>query len=155
MHEGADREREVVLVEAGEGVTEIDRQPGGQAGCEAEDPAFPAGAGQGAGVEGGGGGGPVDCGVRSSGRGSFSNRCKTAAGERRAGRSASSSGHAVDYPLKRREPTSISSAMVTMPVKMWARSRDRALRWSPAGWRARRRELYQAKIATSPKNTAS
>ncbi len=65
MHEGADREREVVLVEAGEGVTEIDRQPGGQAGCEAEDPAFPAGAGQDAGVEGGGGGGPVDCGVRS------------------------------------------------------------------------------------------
>jgi hypothetical protein len=40
VHEGADREREVVLVEAGEGVTEVDWQPGGQAGCEAEDPAF-------------------------------------------------------------------------------------------------------------------
>ena len=53
-----------MLVEAGQGVTEIDWQPGGQAGCEAEDSAFPAGAGQGAGVEGGGGGGPVDCGVR-------------------------------------------------------------------------------------------
>jgi hypothetical protein len=65
VHEGADREREVVLVEAGEGVAEIDRQPCGQAGCEAEDPAFPGGARQGAGVEGGGGGGPVDCGVRS------------------------------------------------------------------------------------------
>ena len=52
-----------MLVEAGEGVTEIDRQPGGQAGCETEDHAFPAGAGQGAGDEGGGGG-PVDRGVR-------------------------------------------------------------------------------------------
>ncbi len=30
-----------MLVEAGEGVTEIDRQPCGQAGCEAADPAFP------------------------------------------------------------------------------------------------------------------
>ncbi len=64
MHEGADRKREISVVEAGEDVAEIGRQSGGQAGCEAEDPPFPAGAGQGAGVEGGGGGCPVDCGVR-------------------------------------------------------------------------------------------
>jgi hypothetical protein len=64
VHEGADRKREIAVVEAGEGVAEVYRQSGGQAGREAQDSPFPSGAGQGAGVEGGGGGFPVDCGVR-------------------------------------------------------------------------------------------
>jgi len=66
VDEGADRKREISVVEAGEDVAEIGRQSGGQAGCEAQDPPFPAGAGQGAGVEGGGGGCPVDRGVRGA-----------------------------------------------------------------------------------------
>ncbi len=42
VHEGADRQREIAVVEAGEGVAEIYRHSGGQAGCEAENSLFSA-----------------------------------------------------------------------------------------------------------------
>jgi hypothetical protein len=42
--ESVDHQREVAVVEARQGVAEIRWQPG----CQAEDPPFPAGAGQGA-----------------------------------------------------------------------------------------------------------
>ncbi len=40
VREGAERQREIAVVEAGEGVAEIDRNAGGQAGREAENPPF-------------------------------------------------------------------------------------------------------------------
>jgi hypothetical protein len=62
MEDGGDYQVDGVIVEPGEGVAEIQREPVGQAGREAQDSLFSSGTGQFAGVERGDGGWPVDCG---------------------------------------------------------------------------------------------
>src|ERR1700678_715462 len=68
--DGGDEPLEVAGVEAGGGVAEIDRDAGGDACRCRQYPAFPARAGELAGVESGDGGVPVDGGHRGAVAGS-------------------------------------------------------------------------------------
>jgi hypothetical protein len=60
--DGGNGQVQAVLVEAGDGVAEADRVPGGEAGRDADDVLFPAGCWQASAVERADGGVPVDCG---------------------------------------------------------------------------------------------
>jgi hypothetical protein len=62
VEDSGDHQVDVVLVESGDGVTEIHRDSFGEAGRETQDSLFTSGAGQVAGVERGDGGGPVEYG---------------------------------------------------------------------------------------------
>jgi hypothetical protein len=46
VEDGGDEPGDVAVVEAGDGVAEVDRDAGGEAGRQLEDTPFPAGAGQ-------------------------------------------------------------------------------------------------------------
>ena len=58
----ADAEADAGAVESAEGVVEVDGDPGGDAGCQPQDPVLPAAAGEEPGIAAGDGGLPVDVG---------------------------------------------------------------------------------------------
>jgi len=62
MADGADDEADAGAVESAEGVVEVDGDPGGDAGCQPQDPVLPAAAGEEPGIAAGDGGLPVDVG---------------------------------------------------------------------------------------------
>jgi hypothetical protein len=64
VQDRGDQSLDVAVIEAGDGVAQVDRDAAGEAGRQLEDTPFPAGAGQLAGMQGGGRGVPVDGGHR-------------------------------------------------------------------------------------------
>jgi len=62
MKDGADDEADAGLVESAERIVEVDRDPGGDAGCQPQDPVLPAAAGKEPRIAAADGGLPVDMG---------------------------------------------------------------------------------------------